>query len=118
MILELSRKIKAEMKDLASNKQDSVLRDTCEALKHFHWDTVTMEFEQKIPLLVTLLKEILPHPSQQKPLLCMIISQLVKSRHQRLCLVQRAVSVMLYGHGCNKQVCFYLVPIFNFFFKV
>ena len=42
MILELSRKIKAEMKDLASNKQDSVLRDTCEALKHFHWDTVTM----------------------------------------------------------------------------
>lgn len=104
LVLELSRKCKAEMKELASDKHDSILRDTREAVRHFSWETVMREYERKIPTLVSFLKEILPKPEHQRSLLCLLLSVLVKSRHQRLCLVQRAISVMLYGHGSSKQV--------------
>ena len=104
LILELSRKMKEEMKVLASNKHDSILRDTNAAVKHFHWETVMLEYEKMVPVLVSLLKELIPNAAQWKPLICLIVSQLVKSRHQRLGLVQSAVSMMLYGNGSSKQV--------------
>ena len=40
---EVARKIKKEMNDIATSKHDSILRDTVEAVKHFSWDTVTIE---------------------------------------------------------------------------
>ncbi len=78
--------------------------DTVEAVKDFHWETVMFEFEKKLPTLVNLLKGILPRPAQQRPLLGLLISQLLKPRHQRMGLVQRAISLMLYGNGAGKQV--------------
>ena len=104
ILTEVSRKIKREMKDLSSNKHDSLLSDTVEAVKHFHWETVALELEDKMPTLLILLKQLLPRPMEQKPLLCLLASQLLKSRHQRMGLVQRAVSVMLYGNGSSKEV--------------
>ena len=56
-----------------------------------------LEYENMVPVLVSLLKELIPNSAQWKPLI-------VKSRHQRLGLVQRAVSMMLYGNGSSKQV--------------
>ena len=104
--MEVSRKIKAEMKHMSSDDYDSILRDsyTVEALKHFNWETVMLELEKKLPILLTILKQIVPRPTEQRPLLCLVASQLLKSRHQRLGLVQRAVSIMLYGNGSSKQV--------------
>ena len=101
MVTELSRKCKTEMRDLTSSEHDSILRDTREAVKRFSWETVMLE---KLPTLVLLLKGIIPFPQNQRPLLCLLLSQIVKSRHQRLCLVQRVISVMFYGNGTSKQV--------------
>ena len=43
VITKLVAKIKAEMRKLSSKEHDSILRDTIEAVKHFHWDTVMLE---------------------------------------------------------------------------
>ena len=40
VIMEISRNIKMEMKKRSSNACDSLLNDTFEAVKHFHWNTV------------------------------------------------------------------------------
>lgn len=104
LLIEICHKIKQEMKALSSDKYDSVLKDTIEAVKQFHWDTILMEYEKMLPTLMTLLQNLVPRPSQHKPLICLVVSQLLKSRHQRMGLVQRAVSIMLYGNGSNKQV--------------
>ena len=41
-------KVKAGIKDLSSERSYFILRDTVEAVKRFHWDTVLMEFEKML----------------------------------------------------------------------
>ena len=76
--MEVSRKIKVEMKQLSSAAHDSIVRDayTVETLKHFDWERVMLELEKKLPILLTLLKQIVPRPTEQRPLLCLVASQL------------------------------------------
>ena len=104
VLLELSRKIKEEMRIYSSDDFDSILRDMYAALNQFSWDTVSLEMRKGLPTLTNFLSLILPRPKLHSPLMCMIASQLLKSRHQRMNLVQRAVSTLLYGNGTNKQV--------------
>ncbi len=49
---EVARKIKSEMKFMGSVDNDSILRDSIQALKQFSWDTVYLELEANIPTLV------------------------------------------------------------------
>ena len=37
--MKTRHKIKAEMKGFSSDRFDSILRDTVEPVKHFHWDS-------------------------------------------------------------------------------
>ena len=104
IIAEIATKIKSEMKALSSDAQDSILRDSVEAVKHFHWETVMLELLHNTPTLMSLLSQLVRRPAVQKPLLCFLASQLLKSRHHHMGLVQRAVSVMMYGNGTAKQV--------------
>lgn len=94
------------MKDISSEAHDSILRDLVEAVKYFHWETVMLELQGKMPTLMSLLSLLVRQPSEKKPLLCFLASQLLKARHQYIGLVQRAVSVMMYGNGTAKQVHF------------
>ena len=96
MISQLALKIKKEMRELSSDRHDSILRDTIEAVKRFSWETVYLELCKMTPILMSLLAQLIPSPEDYKPLMCTIASQLLKCRHQRLSLVQRAVSVMDY----------------------
>ena len=41
--VKLALKIRKEMKDLSCDAYDSVLRDSVEAVKCFHWETVHLE---------------------------------------------------------------------------
>ena len=72
MLKEVCGAIKVEMKQLSSDKHDSVLRDNIEAVKHFHWDTVMFEMEKMIPILISILKHLVPSSSQNKPLVALI----------------------------------------------
>lgn len=103
-ISNMALKIRREMKVLGSASHDSVLCDTVEAVKFFSWERVSLELFRNLPTLMALLSNIVRKPSDRQPLLCMLASQLLKSRHPKLGLVQRAVSIMMYGNGTAKQV--------------
>ena len=105
-VVEFARNIRGEMKKLSSEAHDSILRDTLEAVKHFSWDTVMLEYAKMIPTLIMLLESLIPNPTARKPLVCFVASLLLKCRHQRMGLVQRAISIMLYGNGSSKQASF------------
>ena len=104
MLSQLALAIKNEMKKMGTVKHDSILRDNNEAVKQFSWETVRLELYKMIPTLMSLLSLLVPNPENRIPLICTIASQLLKCKHQQLSLVQRIVSVMLYGHGTHKQV--------------
>jgi len=108
IICQVFKKILLEMKEISSLEHDSILRSTytVEALKHFEWERVWLELKENLPTLTSLLALIIPHSSEELPLICLAASMLLKSRHQQLGLVQRAVSVMLYAHGTSKEVRF------------
>ena len=63
---EVARKIKKEMNDIATSEHDSILRDTVEAVKHFSWDTVTIELQMKTPTLMQLLHSLVRNPAKSK----------------------------------------------------
>ena len=70
----------------------------------FHWEAIRLELMQKMPTLMKLLLAVVGKACTKSPLLCLLASMMLKSRHQHMGLVQRAVSVMLYGNGTAKQV--------------
>ena len=43
-------------------------------------------------------------PDECRPLMACVVSQVLKDRHPKLGLVQRAVSILLYGNGSPKKV--------------
>ena len=53
-----------------------------EEVKLFYLDTVMLEMEKMILTLITILKDVVHSPSQNKPLIALITSQLKKARHQ------------------------------------
>ena len=106
ILTKLALKIQKEMKEISSLTHDSILRDTVEAVKHFSWETVGLELHDKLPTLMTLLAKITGKSAANSRLLCLLGSMILKSRHRQMGLVQRAISVMMYGYGTSKQVHF------------
>ena len=92
------------MKSISSDAHESVLRDSLEAVKNFSWETVRLELQQKMPTLMHLLCAVVRQPTRHIPLICLLACMVLKSRHQRMGLVQRAISTMFYGYGTAKQV--------------
>ena len=103
-IIEMGRKIIREMHILSSDEYDSFLRSPIEALNNFSWDKVMTEFSKALPTLITLLQFLIPNVADKKPFVCFVASLLLKCRHQRMSLIQRVISVLLYGNGSTKQV--------------
>ena len=60
-----------------------------------------------LPTLMSLLMELVRHPTDNKPFLCLLASMLLKKRSPGLGLVQRAITVALYGNGAHKAVSHY-----------
>ena len=104
IISQIGIKIKSEMKALSSMAQNSILRNSDDAIKNFNWDIVLDELLSNLPTLMSLLMQLVPKPMKSKPLLCILASQILKSRHPYMGLVQRVLSVMLYGNGTAKMV--------------
>lgn len=104
VLVELARKIKQEMKSFSSDKFDSMLRDKQNALHQFSWESIFLEMSKGIPTLMKFLMKMLPKPHCKKQIICTVASQILKARHRNMCLIQRVVSVMLYGNGIKKRV--------------
>lgn len=50
-------------------------------------------------------------PSSSKPFIACLASQLVKDGHPKLGLMQRAMSIFLYGNGASKDVRMFLIIV-------
>lgn len=106
------------MKKICKLDHNSILRDDIEGVKHFSWETIWLELERHVPTLLALIKKLLSRPN--KPLTCFIISQILKQRLPCMGLVQRAISVLLYGNGASKQVLlqwYVNVIVLEYFFR-
>ena len=98
----LTQQMREEMKEVCSKKYNSILRDSHEAVKMFSWETIWLEFEAKVPTLFQFFEKLLP--KAEKKFLAFVISLLLKKHCKHMSLVQRAVSVLLYGNAAKKQI--------------
>ena len=104
LLTKIAMKIREEMRDLSSASHDSILHDTVEAVKNFSWKTVHLELLDKMPTMMALLEHITDKSPKKAPLPYLIGSMILKSQHQHIGLVKRAIYVMVHGFGTSKQV--------------
>ena len=98
----VAKQIRKEFNSICSSSFRSVLKKDNKTLKTFRWEPLLTEFKQKVPSLLGLLKLILPKGGI--PFWCFVISVLLKKRNQNMSLMQRLVSILLYGNAAHKQV--------------
>ena len=99
------------MKFISSDDHNSLLRDSNDGIKDFKWDRLFGELSRYMPTCVSLLLSFISgkDDSRRVMLVCVIISMLLKKRFPKMGLLQRAISVLLYGNGCSKQVCLLII---------
>lgn len=100
MIKAVAREVKKEMKSISS----SALFCNKMALSTFSWTNVWVELVKEAPLLMYFLGSLVTNPVKNKAMLCVIASMFLKKHNKSLALVQKCISVFLYGNGCSKQV--------------
>ena len=100
----LAGKIKDQMAHICSSNFSSVLKKKHNELRNFSWEEIWAEFVEQVPLLLSFLQSILPNAD--KVFITFVVCMLLKKRCKHMSLMQRLVSVLLYGNATNKQVCF------------
>ena len=107
-MVEVAKRVRKEMKEICAKTHNSILRDSHEVVKCFSWQTIWLEYVQKMPTLLNLLSNLVSDVEKSKSLLCLIISMILKDRVKQMFLVQRGISVLMYGNGTTKQVCLFI----------
>ena len=102
IITALSKQINKEMDSVCSTKSDTIFSKDCNKVD-FSWDRIWKEIEMYLPTFLALLVSIMGEKTN-KPLVCMIVSIVLKHRFHELSLVQGVISVLLYGNSAHKQV--------------
>lgn len=112
----IGRIMAGEMKSLCSQKTASILRNTDPSiLESFSWKQLTEELCKIAPCTTELLTKSLtcfrsrrsmegPRHTNIDAIVGLCCSLLGRARNQSLNLVQRLISVLLYGGHANKQV--------------
>lgn len=104
---QFAANIRKEMKLICSDEHNSIIRNATDGNKIFKWDHLFSELSSCMPAFVSLLLSIIPkgkNDERRIMLVCVIISMILKWRFPKISLLQRAISVLLYGNGCSKQV--------------
>ena len=103
VISNVCQTIHKEMKNICSISHDSIIRDTHEAVKYFSWQTIFLELKNNMPTLMKILGALIPDHKNSKGIICLIACMILKRRLGKMSLVQRAISILLYGNGCSKH---------------
>lgn len=103
MASELARSAKKQMRSL-SGKKSSMVFGKKEYMTDFTWNMLWDELAADVPILMFFLKKLVRDADSRKPVVCLIISMLLKDHNKAMCLLQNVVSALLYGNGCAKQV--------------
>ena len=102
VVTSLSQQIRKEMNEICSADYHSILHDSYEAVKRFNWESIWLEYQAKVPTLLALLTGLLP--KAEKKFITFVVSLLLKRRCKHMSLVQRVVSLVMYGNAAKKQV--------------
>ena len=98
----IAQQIRQEMSDICSLQNPSLLRSSYADIKRFSWKAISSEFSTRVPTLMFLLKNILPKSDER--FISFLVALVLKKRCKHLSLVQRVISIFLYGYAANKQV--------------
>ena len=98
----MGQQARFEMKNICSLNHNSILRSSNETLKQFSWISIWKEVQRNVPTLVKLIKCLLPKSDFK--FVAMLIARILKKHCKQMSLVQRAISVLLFGNATNKQV--------------
>lgn len=98
----LGSKVKDEFNHICSSKHNSIIMKCGENIKNFSWNALWTEVQQNVPVLASFLEAITPCDSQM--LNSVIVCMLLKRKHQRMALMQRVFSAILYANRASKQV--------------
>lgn len=104
MASELARSAKKQMKSLSGKKESSMVFGKKEFMTDFTWNMLWDELAKEVPILMFFLKKMVKNADSRKPMVCLIISMLLKDQNKEMCLLQNVISALLYGNGCAKQV--------------
>ena len=99
---ELARSAKMQIRKL-SGKKTSMVFGKKEHLAEFLCDLLWDELLKEVPILVFCLK-LMRNVEAGKPMICLIISMILKNHNNAMCLLQNIVSALLYGNSCSTQV--------------
>ena len=97
--------VKEEVKVICSDKTNSKLKSN--DVTDFSWDSIWSELLMYMPRLAIFLKEVLSDSSNDnRHVICLIISMILKFRYPKMCLVQKVISMYLFGNSVHKKVRF------------
>ena len=95
--------VKEEIRVICSDKTNLKLKSN--DVTDFSWDSIWSEFLTMMPHLAIFLKDILPDSSNDnRRVICLIISMMLKFQYSKMCLVQKVISVYLFGNSVHKKV--------------
>ena len=101
-LTSLALQVRKEMSNISALNHNSLLRNPHSAIKHFSWKSILFEFTIKLPTLLRLLKGILLKSDDK--FIVFIIAMMLKKKCKHMSLVQRVISVLLYGNATSKEV--------------
>lgn len=115
-LFSVSRRIRQEMNSLCSKGDRSVIGSSLDGVENFSFDAVWYELKSSVPTLTFMLEQLISRKKRptSTPFLCLVASMLLKRRSRTMALVQRMVSIFLYGNGATKQVEFQLQEVIAF----
>lgn len=110
----LASMVKEEIKVICRDDTESILKS--DDVLGFSWKNTWKVFQTYLPQLSLFLKEIISVDNVN--VICMIISIILKCRNAKMCLVQKVISLYLYGNAVHKKVVIYKVSsLFNLLFR-
>lgn len=110
MIEKMGQILRSEVTTMCSDRTCSILSNqSVDAMKIFTWDALLIELQSHAPLLYSLLTSCThtrrPRPNRNAVIgVCAAI--LLKHRYERMSLVQKIISLILYAGHSGKQVSY------------
>ena len=109
-ILKLVGKmVHAEIKKFCSDGANSILkRDDPQCIKTFSWESFYSEISKFAPVLNSILQATSKRRMSKtnfNVVKCVCVALLLRNRNPRMNLIQKIISLVLYGGHSSKQVC-------------
>ena len=132
MIKNIGKLVSKELTHLTSLKTGSMLRNrSCQSLEQFSWKDLIKELKRESPVTLSFLKKCAHVKRRQhepkgggerssrripneEAAVGMCFAILMRAKSQRMNLVQRFISTLLYGRHAPKQMCHTKINIYFF----